>query len=175
MKRVMIVGGPGSGKSTLARWMGVQLDLPVFHMDLIHWRENWVERPRSEKIPLAKAVEARDVWVFEGGMSATYDNRIRRADTVIWLDLPVGLRLWRVTKRWFRHLGKNRPDLPNGCVEGVHLQTLEFYRFIWTTRHTSRAKIAALLERPRDGLRIVHLRSRAQVTAFQNEVVPMPR
>lgn len=44
MQRVMIVGGPGSGKSTLTRSVGAKLKLPVFHMDQIHWQENWVER-----------------------------------------------------------------------------------------------------------------------------------
>ncbi len=67
VKRIMIVGGPGSGKSTLAREVGARLGLPVFHMDQIHWQENWVERPLVEKIPMAKAVVAQDAWVFEGG------------------------------------------------------------------------------------------------------------
>ena len=48
MKRIVIVAGPGSGKSTLARILGERLNLPVFHVDQIHWQENWVERPLAE-------------------------------------------------------------------------------------------------------------------------------
>ena len=72
MKRIMIVGSPGSGKSTLARMLGERLNLPVFHMDQIHWKENWIERPLAEKLPIALAVEAHQSWIFEGGMSRTY-------------------------------------------------------------------------------------------------------
>lgn len=167
MQRVMIVGGPGSGKSTLARWLGGQMGLPVHHMDLIHWKEDWVERPQAEKIPLAKAVEAGETWVFEGGLSATYESRMSRADMLIWLDLPVGLRLWRVTKRLFRYLGQARPDLPDGCVERLHVDTLAFYYFIWQTRHSARTKVLRLIEGAHAGLEVVHLRRRSDVRAFQ--------
>lgn len=161
MKRIMIVGGPGSGKSTLARMLGERLNLPVFHMDQIHWKENWIERPLAEKLPMALAVEAHQSWIFEGGMSRTYESRAARAEVLIWLDFPVGLRLWRVTKRLFRNLGKaeGRADLPKGCVERIHPQTLAFYRYIWTSRHPSHAKIAQLLMNVRGDLKVVHLRS----------------
>ncbi len=163
MKRVMIVGGAGSGKSTLARTLGLQFQLPVFHMDRIHWQDNWVERPLADKLTMVRAIEAQDAWVFEGGMSATYDSRMARADMLIWLDLPVGLRLWRVTKRLFRYLGKARPDLPKGCVERLHPETLAFYHFIWTTRHSSRDKIAQCVAQAAEGMPVVHLRSPREV------------
>lgn len=163
MQRVMIVGGPGSGKSTLARMLGDRLNLPVFHMDRIHWKENWIERSKDEKILMASAVEARDYWVFEGGMSSTYESRMARADVLVWLDLPVGLRLWRVTKRLFRYLGKARPDLPEGCVERLHPATLGFYLYIWTSRHSARAKVARLVAGARPDLELVQLTSARDV------------
>ena len=166
MQRVMIVGGPGSGKSTLAVQLGAQFDLPVFHMDRFHWKENWVERPFAEKKQMVDAVEAQDHWVLEGGISATYANRIQRADLMIWRDLPVGLRLWRVTKRLFRHLGQARPDLPAGCVERLHPETLAFYWFIWTSRHTSRAKIQQAAQTYGADTRIVHVTHPRELTAF---------
>ncbi len=166
MKRVMIVGGPGSGKSTLARALGARTGLPVYHMDLLHWKENWEERPGPEKIPMARAIEAKENWIFEGGISSTYQNRLSRADMLIWLDLPVWLRLWRVTKRLFRYLGRNRPDLPRGCTERLHPETLRFYKFIWAYRHIQRDKIARLLAAYDGSARIVHLKRPREVSAF---------
>ncbi|QUJ77031.1 AAA family ATPase [Sulfitobacter albidus] len=170
MRRIMIVGGPGSGKSTLARTLGARLGLPVHHMDHIHWQGVWDERPKEEKIRLAHAVEAQDAWVFEGGNSATYDNRMARADTVIWLDLPVGLRLWRVTKRTLRYVGRTRPDLPEGCRERLNRETVVFYRFIWRMRHVQRAKIAERFNAARPDLTRVHLRSPAEVRAWLAQI-----
>lgn len=166
MKRVMIVGGPGSGKSTLARSLGAMTGLPVHHMDLIHHLPGWKERPRPEKVAMAHAVEAQEAWIFEGGLSATYETRLARADTLIWLDLPVGLRLWRVTKRLFRYLGRNRPDLPEGCNERLHPETLEFYAFIWRTRLTSRARIEALIRESAEGKAVFHFQSPKAVQQF---------
>lgn len=166
MRRVMIVGGSGSGKSTLARELGRITGLPVYHMDHIHWMPGWKPRSRAQRTVMANAVEARDSWIFEGGFSATYDNRAFRADTLIWLDLPVGLRLWRVTWRLLRYWGRGRPDMPPGCREGLHRETLKFYCWIWSTRQSGRARIVRLIESSGGGTEVVHLRSPAQVAQY---------
>lgn len=166
MRRVMIVGGSGSGKSTLARTLGAQTGLPVFHMDHIHWQENWQARPRQERLVMAMEIEAQDHWIFEGGFSTTYENRATRADTLIWLDLPVGLRLWRVTKRLFRYWGQSRPDMAPGCTEGFHSETLPFYRWIWDTRQTGRQRLIALTQAHQHHTKIVHLQRPRDVRRF---------
>jgi len=111
MKRVMILGQPGSGKSTLARKLGVVTGLPVVHMDHIHWKAGWVERDEEEKLELARAAMAQEAWIFEGGFSRTWHERAERADTLIWLDVGLWRRLWRVTYRFFRYFGQSRPDI----------------------------------------------------------------
>lgn len=166
MQRVMICGGPGSGKSTLARVIGERLDLPVFHMDHIHHLPNWEPRPMVEKHAMAHEIEAKPAWVFEGGMSSTYESRAARADTLIWLDLSVGLRFWRVNKRLFQNYGMTRPDMAAGCVETVGAHTWEFYLWIFRTRKTSRAKLDDLVVRHAHRLNVFHLRSPRAVAGF---------
>lgn len=166
MQRIMIVGQPGSGKSTLARDLGRKTGLPVVHIDHIHWQPGWVERPRDEKTRLCHEVEAREAWIFEGGHSATWGNRLARAEMLIWLDLPLPLRLWRVVKRTVLWHGRNRPDLPEGCLEGFHRETLPFWRYIWRTRHSARANIQRLWDGAPEGKARVRLTSRAQVRGF---------
>ena len=170
MQRIMILGGPGSGKSTLARWMGDRTDLPVQHMDHIHWKPGWVERSTAEKLPLIRAVEAQERWIIEGGLSSTYASRAVRADAIIWLDLPVGLRLWRVARRSWRYRGQTRPDLPAGCPEQLNGETLKFLRWIWNFRHISRCKIVDLMVSVPPDKTIYHLQSRAAVTEFQSNL-----
>jgi len=169
MQRVMIVGGPGSGKSTLARMLGTSTGLPVHHMDHIHWLPGWEQRPRELRREMALEVERGDAWIFEGGFSTTYAHRISRADTLVWLDLPVALRLWRVTKRLFRFWGQRRPDMAPGCVEGLHTETWAFYVWIWSTRTTARARLADLVSDAPAQVRIHHLTSRAEVRRFLEE------
>ncbi|WP_299551637.1 AAA family ATPase [uncultured Tateyamaria sp.] len=143
MQRVMIIGQPGSGKSTLALQLGDMTFLPVFHIDHIHWKSGWVERDWAEKTRMTLDVIEQPAWVFEGGHSATWLERLARADTLIWLDLPVVLRLRRVLRRSLRDRGRTRPDLPDGCPEQIDL---EFLSYIWRTRHTSRAKMRGLYD-----------------------------
>lgn len=143
MKRVMIIGQPGSGKSWLARRMGEITKLPVDHIDHIHWQPGWVERPGPEKDRLCAEVEAREEWIFEGGRSSTWPNRLRRADSLIWLDLPLRVRLPRVLWRTLRHWGRTRPDLPEGCRERFGA---EFLGYIWHTRRIGRIRMQTLYE-----------------------------
>lgn len=142
MKRVMVVGGPGSGKTTLAIELGRRTGLPVRHMDHVHWLPGWVERDKADKDHLTRAIHAEPAWIFEGGHSRTYAERAARADTLIWLDLPVGLRLWRVLRRIARGHGQTRPDLPPDCPEQFDPA---FLAFIVQSRRRARRRIAALI------------------------------
>jgi len=170
MKRVMITGGPGSGKSTLARKLGEQTGLPVFHMDMIHWMPGWQERSKDEKDTMTRQVHMQERWIFEGGHSRTYAERIARADTFVWLDVPVGLRMARVLRRSVRYYGQNRPDLPEGCPERFNWQTLLFLKFIWDTRHTARAKLQAVHDAPPAHLTVHRLTTVQEVNIFLKSV-----
>lgn len=165
MQRIMITGQPGSGKSTLARMLGERTGLPVFYMDHIHHKPNWEPRPMAEKVVMHDAIIEQDAWIFEGGMSSTYDSRLARADTLIWIDIPLVLRFWRVVRRTLRHWGTNRPDLPEGCIERFDHETFEFWKWIWNTRQIARNQIKRLVENPQ-GTNVIHLRSLRQVNAW---------
>ena len=167
MRRVMIIGQPGSGKSTFARKLGAITHLPVFHIDHIHWQSGWVERPGPEKDRLCAEVHARDKWIFEGGRSTTWPERLERADTLIWLDLPLGLRARRVLWRTLRYLGRTRPELPDGCPERFDW---EFTRWIWDTRHSAKEKMqTTFASAPLDKNRY-HLTSQRQVRDFLSDL-----
>lgn len=159
----MIIGQPGSGKSTLARRLGEKLSLPVVHVDLIHWKSGWIERPGPEKDELCAREHAKSQWIFEGGRSSTWPERLDRADTLIFLDFPTWFRSYRILKRRIEYHGKTRPDLPEDCPENLNW---EFVQFVWSTRKVGRSKMIEFFNAVPDHKEKYRLRDRSEVAKF---------
>ena len=117
MRRVLIIGPCGSGKSTLARDLAPRLGLPLVHMDQLGWQAGWVETDKAEMAARLADVVAQDEWLIEGNYGSVLAPRLARADTVIYLDFPIRLCLWRLMRRIVTHRGRSRPDMPEGCPE----------------------------------------------------------
>lgn len=39
-ERSLIIGSPGSGKSTFAKQLSQKMNVPVFHLDKLFWKNN---------------------------------------------------------------------------------------------------------------------------------------
>ena len=163
MKRVMIVGCSGAGKSTLALCLGAALGFPVTHVDRIYWTAGWINRSREETRRLVSEAISADKWIFEGNNSSSFDLRIAQADTIIFLDFPVPLCLFRIAKRVLANYGRVRPDMAEGCPEGVDW---EFLRWVAGYRNNLRPEILEMLENAPEGIKVHHLKGPAAVDAF---------
>lgn len=117
MQRVLVIGPCGAGKSTLARELGPLLGLPVIHLDKLHWRPGWVEGSKAELLADLAREMAAERWLVDGNYGSTMEPRLALADTVIYLDFPVWLCLWRIVRRWWRWRGQSRPDMTQDCPE----------------------------------------------------------
>jgi len=159
----MIIGGPGSGKSTLAQQLGERLGLPVTHIDQFQFQAGWLEVDPNTRDKQVRKVIDGPCWIIDGNYSSTAEDRMARADTLIWLDIPIWRRLWRVARRTVKYLGQDRPDLPKGCPERF---SAEFIRYIISTRKTQRAKAAGRYDRMTRDAQAIHLRSSRDVQAF---------
>jgi adenylate kinase family enzyme len=117
MRRVLVIGPCGAGKSTAATELGELLGLPVHHLDRMHWREGWVEGSREELVAALAPILAGERWLIDGNYGGTMGERLERADTVVYLDYPIRLCLWRALRRAWRYRGASRPDMAPGCPE----------------------------------------------------------
>src|SRR5678816_3405338 len=122
MRRVLVIGCGGSGKSTVAAQFGELLEMEVSHLDKFYWSAGWVEPPLDEWIKTITELIERDSWVIDGNYSRTLELRLRKCDTVVFLDLPRVLCLWRIVKRYFLYRNGNRPDIAEGCPEKIDFE-----------------------------------------------------
>lgn len=141
MRRVLIIGPCGSGKSTLARDVAPRLGMPLVHMDQLGWQPGWIETGKAELFTRLAQVVAQDSWLIEGNYGSTLAVRLARADTVIYLDYPILICLWRLARRITTLRGQSRPDMPADCPERFDAAFF-WYVMNWNTGPRPRTEAA---------------------------------
>ena len=165
MKRVMVIGvSAGVGKSTFARRLGEKLGIEVTHLDRLYWQPGWKETQAAEFSQAQEQVVQRERWIIEGNYTSTFSIREPHADTVIYLELPLYVCLFRVLKRRIQFHGKTRDDLTEGCPEKIDWP---FLRFILTTYSRRKKKMKERLERyTAEGKTVYYLHSSKQMEEY---------
>ena len=167
MKRVLIIGCPGSGKSTLSRRLAEDTGLPLIHLDLhYHQSDRWPTDPAAKRGPWREFVQSmidQPEWIVDGNYKGTFDIRFPAADTIIFLDFPRWLTLFRMLKRRLQFARRQRPDMPPEWREKI---SPDFLHFIWTYRSIERPRVLSLLDHHRDGRTIVALTNPADVNRW---------
>lgn len=97
--RIVIIGRTGSGKTTLARELAAALGFPHVELDALYFGPDFSTVPLSVLRERTRSAIAGELWVTDGNKSAVRDLVWPRADTIIWLDYPFLVSLWRLGKR----------------------------------------------------------------------------
>jgi adenylate kinase family enzyme len=144
MQRVLVIGSSGAGKSMFARALGQYSGLPIIHLDQLFWNPGWVQVPRDTYHARLDAVLAGERWIIDGLNISTFDRRIPRADTIIWLKRSRAGCYWRIAHRVMTTYGQVRPDMAPGCPERLDW---EFLRYVWQFPSRYQPRIVAALDR----------------------------
>ncbi len=179
-QRISIMGNTGCGKSTLGQRLAEVLNVPFVELDALNWLPNWVglssTDPDEFRRRIAEAT-AGEGWVAAGSYSqhseAVFWDRL---ETVVWLDLPLPLILWRVLSRSWRR-SRSRELLWGTNYERFWPQ-LALWRkdesLVWWAVTQQRRKREEMLSRMADPrwahIRFVRLTSAREVEAFRRAV-----
>ena len=160
-KRVAVIGCPGGGKSTFSRALRDRVDLPLYHLDAIYWRDDRTHLSREEFYPLMQKIIAREEWIMDGNYNSTLEWRISACDLLIFLDYPAEVCLEGVRAR----RGQKRSDMP-WVEDGDDQEFLEFIRAFETE---SRPRILELIGKYPDKT-VVTFRTREEAEGYLGEL-----
>lgn len=162
MKKVIVIGSGGSGKSTFSRRLGEVTGLPVVHLDKLYWHAGWVKTPADEWQAIVRSELEKPEWIMDGNFGGTRPMRLAACDTVIFLDLPRWLCMYRIVKRTITYRKGTRPDMAEGCHERFDLR---FMLWVWNYPNSGRRRVVNELETLTDK-KIITLRTSAEVADF---------
>jgi len=163
--RITIVGLPGSGKTTLAEKIAKIKHIPHIHIDCF-WLENGGgQNSRSTPNPeqthacvkenVLKAIQAES-WVSDGFYSKIQPEIAERADTIIFLDIPLWRRLLNHAERIFT--GRKRHK------EVTLWGDLLFFFEMVGRESTKTSKVNNFLENYRE--KVIILKSRKEIEQY---------
>lgn len=168
------MGPSGSGKTTFARTLAMRLGVPHIELDGLYWDPNWTKVDNDTFRARVDAATSSDGWVADGNYSRSQDIVLRRADTVVWLDLPLRTCLARILRRTARR-AQTQEELWSGSREGWrrHFTRDSLVWWLVTTYREKRRRYEALFFGPQrefPHLRVWRFRSVAEAEAWLSGV-----
>ena len=95
------------------------------------------------------------------------DIRLNAADTIIFLDIPRTICIYRAFKRMLQYRNKTRLDMGEGCEERF---SFEFFKWIWEYPKTKRPKILDRLKQLSKEKDVIILKSPKEVENYIENV-----
>lgn len=155
MQRIIIMGCPGSGKTYVAKELGEKLDISVIYLDKLWRGKEGSHISKAEFDARMEKALSLDSWIMDGDFSRTMEARLKKCDTILYLNLPRWLCLWKL----FRRAWAGRK------VPGGEKLTKEKVQYVWNYRKKNRIRNDIWIAKTKHA-RVIELRSNKQVQAF---------
>ncbi len=102
LNRIHIVGIYGSGKSTFAKKINEILKYKVYDLDKIKYKRKYDKiRSVEERLKIVKEISDKKNWITEGAWLDYALELYKKADLVIFFDVPKNILYKRI---WIRYL-----------------------------------------------------------------------
>ncbi|MGM9683836.1 MAG: DNA topology modulation protein [Eubacteriales bacterium] len=130
MVKIAVIGYSGSGKSTLAALLANKYSIPLLHLDTVQFRENWQERDFDEALETVTRFMQQDDWIIDGNYAKFLrDERLMKADRIIFMDFSRLSCLHRVIKRYRTYKNRTRESMAPGCPEKLDVEFVTWVLF----------------------------------------------
>lgn len=176
MKRINVVGTSATGKSTFSRALADKIGLHYIELDNLFWLDDWQECP--DEIFFARIeteiAKAKNGYVIDGNYTRTIPVKWSEIDTVIWLDLPFPVNLYRSVRRAFSR-AKSKQDLwPDSNNQESLWRMFGRDSIVWwmiKTHKKNREKYLQMMNAPEyQHIQWIRLKSANAVNAFLEQL-----
>jgi len=161
MKKIIVAGTSGSGKTTLARQLAEKLNITHIELDNLLWLPGWKTRPEEEFKKLVAQEIKKPGWTACGNYTQLMPITWKEADTVVWLDYPLWLSLWRALKRSAK-LWWNHETVCNGNYESFSnfFSRKGIFRWVFKSYFSRKKKMPRFIADPKyKHIKFIRLRS----------------
>lgn len=171
VKKISIIGGGGTGKTTLADNLSNVLNIPVYHIDGIHYLDNWKVRDRQERDNIILKYVDEDKWIIDGTYSSTLKIRLEKSDLIIYLDYSSLAQIKGILTRFIKHHGEEKKEIL-GCPERI---SWSFFWQVLSFRKRKRKDIIKLIKEI-DSKKVLIFKNRSSLNKwyklkFQQKVI----
>ncbi len=167
MKKILVLGICGAGKSSLSKKLSDALDLPLYHLDSVYWQANWKIPKEDEWHTKLNNILSKPEWIMDGNYCKTLEMRIKSADTVIFLNIPKHIAIYRVLKRSFTNFNMTRPDMGKDCKEKFDFS---FLKYVWNFNSIQKNKILNILNENKRTKSIIYLKGLSEIKKFSKNI-----
>ncbi|MDZ8089279.1 MAG: adenylate kinase [Nostoc sp. DedQUE12b] len=165
MKKVAVFGNAGGGKSTLSKRLSEITGLPLYVLDKIKYQSAGTEVPHEDYKHAHQQILVTDRWIIDGfGCMETLWLRLDEADTLVFVDLPLYVHGWWVTKRLIT--GYFKPPVGWPSNSPILRSSLMSYRVLWLCYKYLTPKYREYIEQAQSIKNVYHIRSTQQISQF---------
>ncbi len=101
--KIYVLGGVCSGKTWLTELISKKLKIPHYNLDDLYFTKKYDEKRSSVKrAQLIKKIAAKKNWVAEGVYSSWTMPLLQSADSVVIINPPTSIRIYRFFVREFK-------------------------------------------------------------------------
>ena len=169
MKKVAVFGNTGGGKSTLSKKLAEITELPLYVLDKIQYKSGGEEVDYQDYRQTHDRIIESEEWIVDGyGCLETLWSRLRTADTLIYIDLPLPIHFFGVSKRLIKGLLINPEGWPENSP--VIKSSLNSYRVLMACHQKLTPKYCEYVSQISEIKDVYHLRSTKDISRFLTKI-----
>jgi adenylate kinase family enzyme len=175
LKRIAVIGNAAAGKTTLSRILAARHQLPLTHVDSVQFIAGMNIRPHDQSIAILSQAQSQERWIIDGyGPLDILQDRLEKAEKIIFIDLPLWRHYWWATKRQIKGLWSPRAELPAYCDDVTVKQTLLLFKSIWKVHKKMRPEMLKILAREKLKAKVLVIRSLSEMRDMTRAIVCRP-